>query len=201
MSTPATRSLEGVLRTALTPGNRLRVLVGTYASPPAADARYAHVTINDQSLTIPNLNGATAGAAGDPAYVLADDTRMWVLGAITAGAGTPGPPGPTGPTGPAGPTGPTGPQGPKGDTGATGSAGSTGPQGPKGDTGAQGPSGASTFLSGTGAPASGTGVDGSIYLDTVTGRMWGPKASGAWPGTSFGRLMPLAPTYAQLKTG
>jgi hypothetical protein len=56
-------------------------------------------------------------------------------------------------------------------------------------------------VSGTGAPAAGTGVDGSIYLDTATGRMWGPKAAGAWPAVAFGRLLPLAPTYAQIKTG
>ena len=79
-----------------------------------------------------------------------------------------------------------------------GPAGATGPQGP---TGAQGPSGASTFVSGTGAPTAGVGVDGSLYLDTASLRFWGPKASGAWPSTAFGRVVPLNPTYAQMKSG
>ena len=56
-------------------------------------------------------------------------------------------------------------------------------------------------MSGTGAPAAGAGVDGSIYLDTATGRLWGPKAAGAWPGAAFARAVPLQPTYAQLTTG
>jgi hypothetical protein len=140
----------------------------------------------------------------------------------TGSAGPQGPKGDTGATGTAGATGApgaTGSQGPKGDTGAqgiqgpqgvkgdTGTTGSTGPQGPQGDpgptgaTGAQGPSGASTFLSGSGAPAAGAGVDGSIYLDTASGRLWGPKAAGAWPGTAFARAVPLQPTYAQITAG
>ena len=56
-----------------------------------------------------------------------------------------------------------------------------------------GPSGAGTFLSGSGAPTAGVGVDGAIYLDTASGRVWGPKAAGAWPGSAFGRIIPLAP--------
>jgi parallel beta-helix repeat protein len=53
-------------------------------------------------------------------------------------------------------------------------------------TGIQGPRGAAT-LNGTGAPASTTGFDGDYYIDkaaypaAVT--LYGPKASGAWPGT------------------
>jgi len=110
-------------------------------------------------------------------------------------------------TGAQGAAGATGAQGATGATGATGPQGNTGPQGPKGDTGAtgpqgpQGPSGASTFLSGTGAPTAGTGVDGSIYLDTASLRVWGPKAAGAWPAQPFGRLDKLNPTYADVKSG
>jgi hypothetical protein len=100
--------------------------------------------------------------------------------------------GATGAQGPQGATGATGPQGPQGATGATG------PQGPQG---IQGPSGASTFVAGSGAPTAGVGVDGAIYLDTASGRLWGPKAGGAWPGAAFARAMPLNPTYAQLKAG
>jgi hypothetical protein len=206
VKTPATRSLEAVLRTALDTRGQLRVVAAEYADPPAADARYARVIIHGQTLTLPNLNGAPPPAAGSVAYVLADDSRMWVLGTVTAtaSAGTPGPAGPAGPEGPEGDAGPAGPTGATGATGAAGPAGSAGAQGPKGDPGIQGPagpSGASTFLSGSGAPTAGVGVDGSIYLDVATGRVWGPKAAGAWPAAALGRIMPLAPTYAQLTTG
>ena len=78
--------------------------------------------------------------------------------------------------------GPTGPTGPTGATGPAGATGATGPAGPPG------PSGASSFLSGTGAPTSATGVDGALYLDLAALEFWGPKASGAWPGNPFGRL-------------
>jgi hypothetical protein len=59
----------------------------------------------------------------------------------------------------------------------------------------------SAFLSGTGAPTGGVGVDGAIYLDVTSLRLWGPKAAGAWPGSAFARLVPLAPTYSQITTG
>jgi len=224
VSTPATRTLEAVLRTGLAPGNPLRILVGIYDDTPADDGRYVNVVIAGESLTVPNLNGVPAGAAGDPVFVLADNTRMWVLGTVTptGAVGPPGPEGPEGPSGPAGPTGPagtagvtgaTGPPGPAGPTGATGSAGPTGPTGltgatgpagptgATGATGAQGPSGASTFMSKAGPPTAGDGVDGAIALDTTTGRLWGPKAAGAWPSTPIGRVVPTNPTYQQLKTG
>ena len=119
---PATRTLESVLRDALRPGNPLRVIVGTYATPASSDPRYANVEINGQALTIPNLNATPAHAAGSPAYVLADNTRMWVLGTVSdePASGSVGPEGPQGPAGPAGPTGPAG---------STGPAGAAGPEG------------------------------------------------------------------------
>jgi len=46
------------------------------------------------------------------------------------------------------------------------------------------------LISGSGAPSSGTGLDGQLYLNTATSDLWGPKASGAWPGSPLGRLMP-----------
>lgn len=140
MSTPASRSLQQVLRGALDVRGRLRVLVGEYAATQPADNRYANVVVNGVQLTVPNLNGVPAGAAGSVVYLLADDTRLWVLGTVLPAA-TAGPPGPQGPAGPAGPAGA---QGPPGATGAQGPAGATGAQGPKGDTGdtgAQGPAG------------------------------------------------------------
>jgi len=56
-----------------------------------------------------------------------------------------------------------------------------------------------TFLAGTGAPAG--GADGAIYLNLTTLELFGPRASGAWPSTAFARLMPLAPTWANVKAG
>ncbi len=50
-------------------------------------------------------------------------------------------------------------------------------------------------LTGSGAPANGTGVDGNYYLDTAALALYGPKASGAWPGT------PVALTSATLASG
>lgn len=196
MSTPATRSLEAVLRRALAPGEELRLVVGEFDDPPA-DARYANVVIDGAApLQVPKPPAETAGKA---AYMLAAPGRMLVLGAGT-----------TGPTGPTGPAGAQGPQGPTGPAGAEGTAGATGSQGPKGDTGAtgaqgtqgpQGISGASTFIAAAGAPTAGVGVDGAIYLDATSLRFWGPKAAGAWPAAAFARLVPLNPTYAQLRTG
>ena len=209
MTVPASRSLEAVLRQALAPGNPLRIIVGTYTTPASTDPRYVTVEISGEPFSVPNLNGTPAPAAGSPAYVLADNTRMWTLGTVTdvaqsSGGGSAGPPGPTGPAGPTGATGTAGPQGLPGATGATGATGPQGAAGPTGATGAAGatgPSGASTFLSGTGAPTAGVGVAGSIYLDTASGRRWGAKGASAWPSTPLGRIMPTAPTYGQLTTG
>jgi hypothetical protein len=201
VSTPATRSLAAVLRDLTAPDPGARVLVGTYTGATPSDTRYSVVSVNGQTIEVPK---APAEAAGKAAYMLAWPGRLLLLGGSGSSTGTPGPAGPPGPTGPTGPAGATGAQGPKGDPGTPGATGAQGPQGPKGDTGAtgsQGPSGASTFVSGSGAPAAGTGVDGSIYLDTATGRLWGPKAAGAWPGTAFARAVPLNPTYAQITAG
>jgi hypothetical protein len=111
-----------------------------------------------------------------------------VNGSSTGVPGPPGPQGPQGDPGPAGAPGATGPQGPQGDPGPQGAKGDTGAQGIQGPQGIPGPSGASTFLAGSGAPTAGVGVDGSIYLDTATGKMYGPKAAGAWPSTPVGTL-------------
>ena len=77
----------------------------------------------------------------------------------------------------------------KGDTGAQGAQGIQGPQGA---------SGAATFLSGTGAPTAGVGVDGAIYLDTASGKLYGPKAAGAWPAAPLGRLLLPGNTYTDV---
>jgi len=59
------------------------------------------------------------------------------------------------------------------------------PAGPTGVTGAIGATGATgaSILSGAGAPSSGTGNNGDFYLNTTSTCLYGPKASGSWPGT------------------
>jgi hypothetical protein len=169
-----------------------------------ADTWCLLVLDSDGDAWVPLIEGYAGGVAGPPGP--------------QGPQGVPGTPGTTGPTGPpgssgapgaTGPTGATGPQGVKGDTGTQGPQGPAGiqgpagPQGVKGDTGVQGPqgpSGASTFVAGSGAPTAGVGVDGAIYLDTTGLRLWGPKAAGAWPSSAFGKLLPLAPTWNNVKS-
>ena len=62
------------------------------------------------------------------------------------------------------------------------------------------PSPEASLASGTGAPTADDGVDGGFYLDLASLRLYGPKTNGAW-GAAIGRLLPLQPTYGQLKTG
>lgn len=56
--------------------------------------------------------------------------------------------------------------------------------GAPGATGATGAAGA-LWISGSGAPSGGTGVDNDFYLDSVTSDVYGPKASGVWPASTF----------------
>lgn len=122
--------------------------------------------------------------------------------------------------GPAGPTGPTGSTGPRGskwfsgsgapgtvsgavsgdlylDTSGTGNWYSYNGTswslqgtilGPTGPTGAS-----STWRTGSGAPASGLGNNGDMYLNTANGDVYGPKASGAWGSPSANIVGPAAP--------
>lgn len=128
-----------------------------------------------------------------------------------------GPQGPQGLQGLTGAAGPPGQQGPKGDTGATGP---TGPgitvagepagsscanggvslsgigvgyvcNGPQGARGANG----NTILSGNGGPGT-IGVDGDFYIDEVNHLLYGPKASGAWPGSGVSLIGPKGDTGA-----
>lgn len=137
---------------------------------------------------------------GDRVLVLREKEQIVVIGAVDVGAPTwPGAAhaGPTAPADPVegdlwvntttgelfvyydgdwvevGPSGPTGPQGPTGPAGATGATGAPGANG-------------TSVLSGSGAPASGTGSNGDFYIDTATSTIYGPKVGGAWgPGTSL----------------
>jgi hypothetical protein len=65
----------------------------------------------------------------------------------------------------------------------------SGPAGPTGPAGAN-------LITGSGAPAGGTGSNGDTYLDTATGRVYGPKAAGSWPAYSLDLV-----TEAELTTG
>lgn len=98
-------------------------------------------------------------------------------------------PSPTQVRGPTGAPGEPGPAGQDGQDGQDGAPGAKGDKGDKGDPGAQGPSGAGTFLAGAGAPTAGVGVDGAMYLDTASGKFYGPKAAGAWPANPIGTLL------------
>jgi Collagen triple helix repeat (20 copies) len=59
--------------------------------------------------------------------------------------------------------------GPTGAAGAPGAAGATGPAG-------------NTIRYGAGAPTAGIGVNGDFYINSSNNFIYGPKASGAWPG-------------------
>lgn len=63
-----------------------------------------------------------------------------------------------------------------------------GPTGPTGPTGAS-----STWHVGTGAPSSGLGANGDMYLNTATGDIYGPKTSGAWGSIAENIVGPSAP--------
>lgn len=70
----------------------------------------------------------------------------------------------------------------KGATGSTGSTGSTGATGSTGPTGTAG----TKWYTGTGAPSSGTGVDGDLYINKSNGDIY-TKVSGSW-GSAIGNL-------------
>jgi hypothetical protein len=95
--------------------------------------------------------------------------------------GADGAPGATGPAGVNGKDGADGDDGTNGTNGTNGTDGDDGAPGAKGDPGADGDDGAdgSAILKGTGAPAAGLGVDGDLYIDTVSRDVY-QKAGGAW---------------------
>jgi hypothetical protein len=95
--------------------------------------------------------------------------------------GAPGVAGPAGVNGKSGTDGDDGTDGTNGTNGTNGTDGNDGAPGAKGDPGADGDDGAdgSAILKGTGAPAAGLGVDGDLYIDTVSRDVY-QKAGGAW---------------------
>ena len=76
----------------------------------------------------------------------------------------------TGISGPAGVTGQTGPAGPAGPSGVAGTNGTNGLAGKNGNT----------ILSGTVDPIATIGSDGDFYINTLTNKLFGPKAT-TWP--------------------
>jgi hypothetical protein len=82
-------------------------------------------------------------------------------------------------------------------TGSPGTWSSTlaGPAGPQGPAGAAGASG-NTLLSGTGAPSNSSGANGDFYVRLDTSCLYGPKASGAWPGSCTSLIGPQGATGA-----
>lgn len=76
--------------------------------------------------------------------------------------------------------------------GATGATGATGAAGADGVPGANGADG-KTVLSGSGAPSAGIGTDGDFYINIDLAHIYGPKASGAWPGIYTELVGPIGP--------
>ncbi|MEK0446615.1 MAG: hypothetical protein RLZZ399_1936 [Verrucomicrobiota bacterium] len=97
----------------------------------------------------------------------------------TGAKGEPGPMGPIGFTGPVGPVGPQGERGPQGEPGVEGAQGPQGVPGPQGEPGVRGADGRNWLL-GDGPATPDWGQDGDLYLDKVSGQVWGPKWSGDW---------------------
>lgn len=178
------------------------------------DAKESTATSHPAQLQI--VLSGPAGATG-PAGAAGPTGATGAAGAAGA-TGPAGDTGPAGATGPAGPTGTAGAAGATGAAGAPGAAGATGPAGAAGPTGATGvqgltgaagatgPAGAtgangSTVLNGAGAPSSGSGVDGDFYLRTDTTCLYGPKASGVWPGSCTTLIGPAGATGATGSAG
>jgi hypothetical protein len=129
-------------------------------------------------------------------------TAPWALIAQVGATGAQGPTGATGAQGPQGLQGATGATGATGPAGATGATGAQGPQGTTGATGATGPAGApgSVWYTGSGAPASGLGIQGDYYLDTAGGNYYTKTSATVW--TLQGNLTgPAGATGATGATG
>jgi hypothetical protein len=58
-----------------------------------------------------------------------------------------------------------------------------------------------TVLNGTGAPDNLVGSDGDFYIDTAADEIYGPKASGSWPGTGTSLVGATGATGAAGATG
>ncbi|MEO1208300.1 MAG: hypothetical protein AAFX78_02040 [Cyanobacteria bacterium J06638_20] len=136
--------------------------------------------------TILNSSGVPSSGLGADGDFYLDTSTNILYGPKTSGAWGSGI-SLVGPQGPAGANGADGSQGLQGDPGPAGPQGIQGPAGADGADGTPGADGADgtdgkTVRSGSGAPASGLGVDGDFYIDTTSNELYGPKTSGAWGG-------------------
>ena len=66
-------------------------------------------------------------------------------------------------------------------------------QGPAGPVGRDG----NPLLYGAGAPSNALGNDGDFYFDQTNSLLYGPKASGAWPGSYISLIGPQGPQGVQ----
>ena len=145
--------------------------------------------------TILNGSGPPASSTGADGDFYIDTSAQVIYGPKAGGAWpTPGT-SIVGPKGATGDTGATGAQGPQGEAGATGATGPAGPQGEPGPTGATGDPGSkgdpgTSVLNGCVPPTDDLGNDGDFYIDTATAILYGPKASGAWPGVGTSLVGP-----------
>lgn len=128
-------------------------------------------------------SNGTVGAQG-PQGVKGNTGATGATGAAGTN-GTNGAAGAQGPQGVAGPAGAVGAQGIKGATGATGAAGTNGAAGAQGPAGAAGSNG-TVWHTGSGTPASGTGILNDLYLNTSNGTYY-KKGASSW-GSSLGTL-------------
>jgi hypothetical protein len=182
-----------------------------------------YVCSNTNVWTMASIQAGTA--SGRPANCLlgqtwlATDTGAMTYCSATGSPGTwsamlAGPAGPQGPTGANGNTVWNGTAAPSGAMGANGDFYLINPTtapclyGPKtsgnwpgtcvslaGPAGAAGASG-NTLLSGIGVPSNGSGTNGDFYVRLDASCLYGPKASGVWPGSCTSLIGPQGATGA-----
>ena len=75
----------------------------------------------------------------------------------------------------------------------SGGGGCPGPQGVAGSPGPQGAAGSSMLSGTTAPPAANIGASGDLYLDVMTGALYGPKTSTGWPSTAVTLAGPQGP--------
>lgn len=81
-------------------------------------------------------------------------------------------------------------KGAPGTNGTNGTNGKDGTNGTNGTNGANGTNG-NTIISGTGNPSNTVGNNGDFFLAQDTAILWGPKVSGAWPGSGTQLQSPM----------
>lgn len=67
------------------------------------------------------------------------------------------------------------------NAGPIGPPGVIGPPGPPGPDGVAG----TEILVGQGLPSNSLGKNGDLYIDSISGKFYGPKQNNIWPGTAF----------------